>query len=172
MKLVFGWLNWLFDFLYRVALIIAQVTLVSMVLIIGINVFMRYVLNSGLKWGEEISLILIIWFSFIAMALGVRKNLHISIHLLRNPPPVLDKILNILKSLVTIFVGVVMFWYGNIIIDFMSRSILPATQLPSWVFYAVLPLSSILIIYEGITDLFGFDTTRNDSNDTEETENA
>ena len=100
-----------------------------------------------------------------------RPNLHISIHLFRNPPKLLDAILNVLKSVVTIFVGVIMFWYGNIILQFMSRSILPATQLPSWVLYAVLPLSATLIVYEGITDLIGYESDRNDP-DREEVEGA
>jgi len=128
---------------------------------------MRYVLNSGLTWGEEASRILVIWFSFISMAIGVRKNLHISIHLFRNPGHVVDMLLDKLKALVAVFIGVIIFWYGNIILQFMSRSILPATGFPSSVMYAVLPLSAVLIIYEGITDLFGFDTNTHDHGESE-----
>lgn len=160
MKHILSPLFRLFDLLYRAAVILAEVMLVAMAIIIGITVFMRYVLNTGLKWGEEISLVLVIWFSFIAMAIGVRKNLHISIHLFRNPGRVIETILTKLQALVVVFVGFVMLWYGNIIIQFMARSILPATELPSSVMYAVLPLSAVLIMYEGITDLVGYDTDR------------
>jgi len=172
MKRILEHLDKVFHLIYRLSVILAEVTLVAMVLIIGTNVFMRYVLNSGLKWGEEISLVLVIWFSFIAMAIGVRKNLHISIHLFRRSVPMLDLILDKLKALVAVFVGGVIFVYGNVILQFMSRSILPATQLPSSVMYAILPLSSGLIIYEGITDLIGYDTTKSDHDEEEEADHA
>lgn len=172
MKRILDLLDRLFHLLYRFSILLAEVTLVAMVLIIGVNVFMRYVLSSGLKWGEEISLVLVIWFSFIAMAIGVRKNLHISIHLFRRPVPLLDTILDKLKAATAVFVGMVIFWYGNIILQFMSRSILPATRLPSSVMYAILPLSAVLIIYEGVTDLFGYDTSIHDHDTDEEADHA
>jgi TRAP-type C4-dicarboxylate transport system permease small subunit len=38
------------------------------------------------------------------------------------------------------------------------RSIMPASRLPSGVLYMVLPLAAILMIYEGATDLVGYET--------------
>ncbi len=34
---------------------------------------LRYVFNSGLRWSEELSRVFVVWFTFIAMAIGVRK---------------------------------------------------------------------------------------------------
>ncbi|MDA3949375.1 MAG: TRAP transporter small permease [Spirochaeta sp.] len=151
-------LVWIFDRLFALAIVIAQVLLVGMVLLITANVFMRYVLNSGIFWAEEISLVMAVWFSFIAMALGVRKNLHISIHLFRNPPAWLDKALNVLKALSELLLGYVLLRYGVILVQFTSRSIMPATELPSSVLYLILPFAAVLIIYEATTDLLGHDT--------------
>lgn len=147
-----------FDLLFRVAIAVAEILLVGMVLLIGANVFMRYVLNSGIFWAEEIALVMAVWFIFIAMPLGVRKNLHISIHLFRNPVPWLDKTLDMLKALAVILVGYVFLRYGTILVQFTSRSIMPATELPSSTLYFILPFSAILMIYEGITDLIGYET--------------
>ena len=160
MRRVLAAINTLFDYLFSGALWIARALLVGMVLLIGANVFMRYVLNSGITWSEEISLVMVVWFSFIAMALGVRKNLHISIHLFRRSLPWLDRVLDTLKYVVALGVGGVMLVYGWILIQFTSRSIMPATQLPSSTLYLVLPLSAILIVYEAIADLLGHDTDR------------
>lgn len=151
-------LNSVFDAIFRIALITAQILLVGMVLLIFANVFMRYVLNSGIFWAEEISLVLAVWFIFIAMPLGVRKGLHISIHLFRDPPEWLDRTLNILKSVVEVFVGYVILRYGWILIQFTSRSIMPATELPSATLYLILPISGVLMLYEAITDLIGYNT--------------
>lgn len=147
-----------FDRLFALSIIMAQSLLVGMVLLISANVFMRYVLNSGIFWAEEIALVMAVWFSFIAMALGVRKDLHISIHLLRNPPAWLDKVLTILKAVSELLLGYVLLRYGMILVQFTSRSIMPATELPSSVLYLILPFAAILIIYEAVTDLLGHDT--------------
>jgi TRAP-type C4-dicarboxylate transport system permease small subunit len=146
-----------FDRLFALAVILAQILLVGMVLLISANVFMRYVLNSGIFWAEEISLVMAVWFSFIAMALGVRKNLHISIHLFRNPPGWLDKVFNVLTAVAELLLGYVLLRYGVILVQFTSRSIMPATELPSSVLYLILPFSAVLILYEAVTDLFGYD---------------
>lgn len=158
---VFRWIVKFFDAIFVIAIIIAQTLLVLMTLLIGTNVFMRYVLNSGIHWAEEISLVMAVTFVFISMALGVRKKLHISLHLWRRRIPKLDMVLEKLADLVVLFIGVVMLIYGRILIQFTMRSIMPATELPSALLYMVLPLSAVLMIYESITDLIGFDTDAN-----------
>lgn len=159
----------LFELVYRVAVWLAQVLLVAMVLLIGTNVFMRYVLNSGIFWSEEIALVMSVWFIFIALPMGVRKRLHISIHLFRNPAPWLERSLTFLGSAVALVVGYVLLRYGWILIEFTSRSIMPATQLPSSVLYAVLPVSAVLLIYEAVTDLLGIETDPPDEQPADDT---
>ena len=56
------------DWLVRVA----AVGLVLMTLIIGWQVFGRYVLNSSPSWSEQASLALMIWYVSLAAAAGVR----------------------------------------------------------------------------------------------------
>ncbi len=158
MNVVAATLNKIFDLLFRFALVVAQVLLVGMVLLIAANVFMRYVLNSGIFWAEEISLVMAVWFIFIALPLGVRKGLHISIHLFRDPPKWFDRTLNIIKSLTELTLGYVLLRYGSILIQFTSRSIMPATELPSSTLYLILPFSAVLLLYEAVTDLIGYDT--------------
>ena len=158
---LFHWIVKFFDAIFLVAIILAQILLVLMTLLIGTNVFMRYVLNSGIHWAEEISLVMAVTFVFISMALGVRKKLHISLHLWRRPIPRLDMVLDKLADVVVLFIGVVMLVYGRILIQFTLRSIMPATELPSALLYMVLPLAALLMIYEAITDLVGFDTDAN-----------
>lgn len=147
-----------FDVLYKVSSAIARVLLVAMVLIISVNVFMRYALGSGIRWGEEIALVLVGWFVFLAIPMGVRKKLHIRLHLWRRQIPLLDAILERIAALGVIGVGLVFFIYGNRLIGFASRSIMPASELSSSILYVVLPLAAILMLYEGVTDLVGYET--------------
>ena len=46
----------MFAFVDNVLIILAKALLLIMVIIISLNVFMRYVLNSGIRWAEEISI--------------------------------------------------------------------------------------------------------------------
>jgi TRAP-type C4-dicarboxylate transport system permease small subunit len=151
---------WVFDVLYTASSVLARVLLVAMVLIIGVNIFMRYVLNSGLRWGEEIALVLVGWFVFLSIPMGVRKRLHISLHLWRRPIPKLDAVLTRIAAVGVIVVGVVFLIYGNRLIQVAMRSIMPASRLPSGLLYMVLPLTAVLMIYEGATDLVGYETDK------------
>ncbi|MGL1893015.1 MAG: TRAP transporter small permease [Spirochaetaceae bacterium] len=137
---------------------LAMVLIIGITLITSTNIFMRFVLSSGLFWAEEVTKILVVWFTYIAMAIGVKQGLHISLHILpKNMPPVVFKILKILKDLITIFIAVIMIVYGTKIIGFTSRSIMPATEWPSSVLYMILPISGVLIIFESVMDLFGIE---------------
>lgn len=136
---------------------IAMVLLLAMTGITSVNVFMRYVLNSGIQWGEEIARVLVVSFTFLAMALGVKQGLHINIHVLpQNLPKPIDLALSIIRHLVVIGVGVILIRYGIGLIQFSARSILPASRLPGSVLYFVMPFSGGLIMLEGLLDLFGF----------------
>ncbi len=161
----------IFDTLFAGAMILAKVLVVGMVLLIFVNVFMRYVLRSGITWSEEIALVMSVWFIFIAMALGVRKNLHISIHLFRNPSLLFERILKLIQDITVLSVGWVMLVYGHRLVEFTSRSIMPATELPSSTLYIVLPFAAVLIIYEGVMDILGIETDTT-SDEEEEIEHA
>jgi TRAP-type transport system small permease protein len=133
----------------------AMVLLVGMAIVIIINVFMRYVLNSGLRWGEEVAKLLMVWFTFIAMAVGVKQGLHISLHLLpKRLPAWLNTILGLLKDIVTLIIAVVFMIYGIKLVQFTSTSIMPATEWPSSILYMILPLSAVLIASEALMDIF------------------
>ena len=136
----------------------AMVLLVGMAIVIIINVFMRYVLNSGLRWGEEVAKLLMVWFTFIAMAVGVKQGLHISLHLLPKKLPVrLERFLIFLKDIITFIIAAVFFVYGIKLVQFTSRSIMPATEWPSSILYLILPISAVLIASEALMDIFGIE---------------
>jgi len=129
--------------------------LVGMAIVIIINVFMRYVLNSGLRWGEEVAKLLMVWFTFIAMAVGVKQGLHISLHLLpKRLPAWLNTILSLLKDVITLIIAVVFMIYGIKLVQFTSTSIMPATEWPSSILYMILPLAALLIASEALMDIF------------------
>lgn len=149
-----------FNLIHIASVYFAKFLVILMVLIVFANVTLRYGFNSGLIWSEEVALLLAVWFIFIAMGLGVKQGLHISISLFdaARIPSALDKALVLLKDLIGILVGLAMFRYGWDLVGFTMKSIMPATKWPAGLLYAVLPVSAVLIIYESLTSLFDIDT--------------
>jgi TRAP-type C4-dicarboxylate transport system permease small subunit len=139
---------------------LAKAMIVAMVLITFCNVVLRYGFNSGIIWSEEVSLLLAVWFIFIAMGLGVKQGLHINISLFdaAKIPVWFDRGMHRLRDLVVIIVGIVMLRYGWVLVQFTMTSIMPATKLPAGLLYAVLPVSAIVILYESLTNFFNIDT--------------
>jgi TRAP-type transport system small permease protein len=147
--------------LLHVALVrVAQALIVGMVLVTSVNVFMRYVLDSGIFWSEEVAILFATWFIFIAMGLGVKQGLHISLTLIpRNRiPKSMNQVLDTVGYLAMIAVSVMMVWYGLRLTKFTSTSIMPATGWPASVQYWPLPVSGVLILYESIVKMVGIDT--------------
>jgi TRAP-type C4-dicarboxylate transport system permease small subunit len=131
-----------------------------MVLVIAVNVFMRFVLDSGLFWAEEVAILFSTWFIFIALGLGVKQRLHIALHIIprRFLHRRIDATLDRLDAVVALAVGVVMLVYGLSLVKFTSTSIMPATGWPASTQYMPLVVSAVLVIYESAVKILGIDT--------------
>ena len=75
MKKAIYWLNEYLEEFLMVAFLIA------MTLIMGIQVFSRYILGVSLSWSEEITRYLFIWSAFLSVSLCTKKCISIKIHL-------------------------------------------------------------------------------------------
>ncbi len=136
----------------------ARVLVALMVIVVGVNVFMRYVLNTGIAWAEEVALLLLVWFTFIAFALGVKKKIHISLKIIPDAiPDTFRKILGKLENIVTLYVGIIMIVYGRTLVQFTMRSVMPSLGLPSGYLYMIVPVAGVLITYDSLMDLIGQD---------------
>ncbi len=135
------------DALFVWVLKLAMLMLMAMVVIVFSNVVLRYGFSSGIHWAEEISLVIVIWFTFISMALGVKENLHINVTVLpRKLPAKFFLCLDVLKGLLEVLIGVIMIIYGWRLTLNGAKSFLPATRIPNSINYVVLPIAGIFII--------------------------
>lgn len=132
---------------FSVLLKLAGLLLVVMVAIVFTNVVLRYVFNSGIHWSEEVVLVIVVWFTFIAFALGVKENLHININVLpKKLPRFFENFLTILKYAVEITVGAVLFIYGLKLTRTAAASFLPATGLPNSLTYCIVPVCAVFVV--------------------------
>jgi len=143
------------DSVFEWVLKLAMVLLLAMVVIVFFNVVLRYGFKSGIHWSEEISLVIVIWFTFIAMALGVKENLHINVNILpRKLPRKFFLVLDVAKDLLEILIGCIIFYYGWKLTVNGARSFLPATHISNAVNYLVLPISGVFIVAYAIVYLY------------------
>ena len=63
---------------------LASLLLAAIVLLISGNVFMRYVMNASLSWGEELTLWLFVWFVWIGVSYAFHTGDHVRITVLRD----------------------------------------------------------------------------------------
>ena len=73
--------------LARTAIVISAAGLVLMTLIIGWQVFARYVLNASPAWSESSALLLMLYYIMLAAAVGVYENFHLGLKILIDSVP-------------------------------------------------------------------------------------
>ncbi|NOD68292.1 MULTISPECIES: TRAP transporter small permease [Ruegeria] len=64
--------------------VLASALLTAIVLLIFGNVFMRYILNASLSWGEELTLWLFVWFVWLGVSYAFHTGDHVRITVLRD----------------------------------------------------------------------------------------
>ncbi len=75
-----------------------------MSVLIGSQVFMRYVMNASLTWSEELARYAFIWCTYIGVACAVKRNAHICVEAAVNRLPALyQRYATILAHLLFIF---------------------------------------------------------------------
>lgn len=148
--------TFVFDCIYRVLLEFSKLVILVIVIIVSLEVFGRLLLHKSLMWSEEVALLLMVWTAFIAMAIGVEKNLHIAITIFFNMfPKKVQFVIAKFNTCATIFFGYILVYYGSKLTSMTWSSTLPATQWPAGIAYSMMPVAGVFIIYFALTDLFG-----------------
>lgn len=139
-------ISWLDKYLEELFL---SLSLISMVVIMGLQVFMRYVMNNSLAWPEELSRYIFIWFAFIGVSYAVRKNAHLRIDILLNyVSEKLKKLIETISDVIFIGFAVIVLIGGinvfNSLLSTMQTS--PGLGLPMAFVYLSLPIGFGLTI--------------------------
>ncbi len=125
---------------------VAAFGLVLMTVIVGWQVFGRYVLNSSPSWSEQAALTLMIWYVLLAAAAGVREGFHIRIVALEEAVgPKAKRGMRMVQDLIVAGCGIAMtIWGGELVIRTWEH-IIPSLGLPRGLAYLALPISGVLI---------------------------
>lgn len=135
--------------------------LVLMIVIVTVQVFTRKVFSYVFHGSEEITMLLLVWFSFLGIAFGFREHLHIGIDSFTAKwPKRLNAILDKIIYAVVLAFGVYLVYYGWTFTVLMSESELPATGWPNSLLYLVMPITGVLTCIYAVLQMLGFDTRR------------
>ena len=150
------------DVLNRIHLVsafLACICLALQLVIISINVVLRYGFNSGISWMEEISKdVLMTAFTFLSMAIGVKLDLHINVNLIpKRAPHWFTRGLAKLKHLILAVIGFVFLYFGILLIMGIKARIASIPILPASLQFIMMPLAGVLILCDSIMNLLGIE---------------
>lgn len=81
-------------------LYIGAISFVVMVLLIVINVILRYIFRMGISWAEELTLILFTWSTYFGIVAAARYDKHVKVDILYNMfPKVVQKTIDIITEI-------------------------------------------------------------------------
>ncbi len=146
-----------FCYLMKFCMIVSKLLLLGMVGIICVSVFMRYVLNTGIRWSDEVAMLFMVWAGFVSIAYGVQQKLHISVEVFYSKMS--EKLQLICTKFIhafTSFFGIVVCVYGVKLMQSTMNNVMTATKWPAATLYAALPICGILIAYFSFADLVGY----------------
>ncbi len=148
-------LNWLDEHLEEALLC---VMLMGMTVIMGIQVFSRYVLSNSLSWSEEITRYLFIWSAFLSLSYCTKKKINIRVDQFTTLLP--DKAEYILKALgdavcVVLFIYLLPFAFTYLTQAAASGQLSPACGIPMYYIQVSPLIGFVLVIFRFLQRFYG-----------------
>ena len=126
----------------------------AMALIVGAQVFSRYVLNHSIFWSYEAARFLLIWLTFLGASVAYRNGGHASIDIVYKRLPVYArKMATIATDILTIAFAGVMIFYGFKFSYFVRLQISPALFVPKWIPHSVIPIGGAILAIHALAFL-------------------
>lgn len=123
--------------------------LAAMVVLVGTNVFMRYVLNTGLQWTEDIVTLFFSYLIFFSIPIAFRTGAHIRIVFFTEKLPKKAKIIiDIIVDFIILFTFFLIFTMSLDAIAAIGISPYGALKYPMSFFYYAVAASCILIFID------------------------
>jgi len=133
------------DRLAAAIIILGGIALIVLIVITGYQVWGRYVLNDTPTWAERLALLLILVVSLPVAAVGLREDFHLGITFVRDLlPPKLQRIVEMLNSLILAGFGVAMSYYSWILVDGTWNRNMPLIGIPQAFQYLPLVVCGVL----------------------------
>lgn len=118
------------------------------VIVTLIQVFMRYVLSSPLKWAEELSRYIFVWAIMVSVAIGSVDEAHIRLNMVTTKFGKTGQLFFYLVGQVIIAAfNVVLIVYGTRLALQNLSVMSPAMKIPIGIAYAGIPVGAVVVLF-------------------------
>ena len=127
-------------------LYIGSIFFVAMVLLIIVNVVLRYIFKMGISWAEELILIFFAWSTYLGIVAAVRYGSHVKVDIIFNMfPKVVQKIIDIITEIAIVVLGGYITYLSIILCLNVGNKRTNVMRLPANVINSCLIVSFMLI---------------------------
>ena len=125
---------------------IAAAGLIVMTLVVGWQVFGRFVLQSSPSWSEQTALVLMIWYVFLAAGAGVWERFHIRIEILEQRfDQTTQRRLRITIHVLIAVMGLVLLVSGSQLAWLVRDHVIPSLGISRAFAYVPIPVTGALV---------------------------
>lgn len=130
-----------------------SVMIILLTTVISFQIFVRYVLNTGVFWLQELSVIMMMWIVFLGASGAVWDNSHIGLNfLVEMMPPGVKIWLRVLSDLIIAIFSILFFNYG-LTMTIKTGGTLSALRIPIGFTYIIIPVTASLMALFAIIKL-------------------
>ena len=141
--------------------LLTSAAMAGIVVIVFMNVIMRYLFDSGLTWSDEVSVDLFVWFIFLGGILAELYGLHLKVDVfIDRMRPAWQRICAIAADLLVVVAMLILFVGGVQQVEIASKNISSATGLPSSYIVVSMVIFAGAVIVLTIGDLWKIMTGR------------
>lgn len=119
------------------------------VILVLVQVILRYVFNLSISWIEEAVRYIIVWMSFVGASMGLRNKSHIAVDLLLTLLPEKPaRLVAIIGALLGCMFSIALIWYGLALVQhaLAMEQLSSAMLVPMGWVYLVLPVSGLFLL--------------------------
>ncbi|MCF8565151.1 TRAP transporter large permease subunit [Alicyclobacillus tolerans] len=132
--------SWFDSFLLNASIVL----LCSMVIVLALGVFYRYVLNSPLSWTNELGTYMFVWLVFLGTTATIRRNEMPSVSfVIQRLPRSIKKGVNSLSQWIGLIMGILLVGQGILACLDMWAQRSPALQIPMGIPLLIMPLAGL-----------------------------
>ena len=137
----------LLDGFYGIVETLCKLMMIAQIVCVTIVVVGRYVFNNTPAWGEEATLLCLVWIALLSAAISVREERHMKVTVIEYMVP--QKVVPALDTLALfglLMFAVLMIIHGAKLTQLTAMSILPGLRIKSSWLYGSVPASSVVLL--------------------------
>ncbi|MFA9441400.1 TRAP transporter small permease [Uliginosibacterium sp. sgz301328] len=130
----------LFDVLSRVSMRVLEfimvVMMVGMLLLVGLNVFLRIGFNSGIDFADEIPRFMFVWLTFCGAVVAMKQRTHINVNMfVEMSPRTVRTVFYVITQSLVLVCGGYLFYGTGMLHEVIADNASPVLQISTlWVF--------------------------------------